>query len=108
MINYCDTITTLFPITLVSFCLQSFPASGSFLSGSFLYIADIICEPGASPTTVIGVKEQGARQQIMGKLQEFFELVVVFKSGCGVWTGSVLGTELTGTTDELNPLFLDP
>lgn len=44
----------------------------------------------------------------MGKLQEFFELVVVFKSGCGVWTGSRLGTELTETTDDLNPLILDP
>ena len=44
----------------------------------------------------------------MGTLQEFFELVVVFKSGCGVWTGSRLGTELTETTDDLNPLILDP
>lgn len=44
----------------------------------------------------------------MGKLQEFFELVVVFKSGCGVRTGSMLGIELTGSTDDLNPLVLDP
>lgn len=49
-----------------------------------------------------------ARQQIMGKLQEFLELVVVFKSGCGVPAGSILGIELTGNTDDLNPLVLGP